>query len=294
MRPRKKRKVQSKNYHDPRDLSRKQIELKSHFGDKAEAHAWSLAQNWEDLKEEFFLMKDAAGEYIYRTIRSFAREKYPGVKNRRNYQRLWLEWSISPQIYKVVPHQGDWETERLLGTKKYTAQVTTLQEKVDDELDLLQSGRLLAESYSPYQDRVFRLFKELEQHTGQNILLDVSNAKDEKERRKLEAQNFHRLNNYITTLGKIVGLKTQVDNQFLRCLGWDRPQFIAYFENLRNQEKKNDTVKIADSAISQMLTELAKNQIEKASMYELDLPDDIQDVADRMKVNTTQGGDDDD
>jgi len=262
-----------------KDRTVKKVKVDEDNWTKEDALDWSVKQNWADHKEEFFLALNADGTYKHHSVATFARDTYP----EEDRKRRWMLWSIGSRKVAVIPYQGDWDSERVLDRTKYSLQVRELKEKIESEFDLLGVGKILAESYNPFQERVFNLFKELEVSMGGKVLFDTSTEKDPKMLAKLEAANEHRLKTYLGTLHEIVKLKTSIDNQFLRCLGWDRPQFIAYFDGLRNQEKKDGKEKALDTNITRMLTELAQNQIEKAQMYELELPDDIQNVAERLK-----------
>lgn len=247
-----------------------------------EARDWVATQDWEELKDEFFHTFSASGRFRYRTLHEFAREKWPAGQKR---EIRWLVAATGELPRSGIEWKGDWIEERILARSKYSNHLKTLRDKVAVELDLFQTGRVLAESYYPFQQKVFEVWKEVENYVGGKVLLEIPECEPQ-ERRIAEAENVHRLNFYMETLERIIDMKMKLDNQFLRSLGWDRPQVLAVFQNLREQYRKEHGIgtRAEDTGLESMLKELAKDQIAKAEMYALPLPDEIENVAKHMRL----------
>lgn len=242
---------------------------------------WSAGIDWDEWKEEFFTSREEDSSYTYRSLHRFAMNKFPDLSKMHRRFRKWFMWSCSTHPSKYIEYQGDWIAERITHKSRLSQQLQSLETKIQSELDIIDAGKILADSYLPLQQRVFDLWKELETHTGGAIIRDTSHELNEKKRKGLEVENQHRLTFYLGTLNKIIDMKLKIDNQFLRALGWDRPQFIAYFDAIRRGQ---DSVaqKGSDDAVTKLMVELTKNQIEKSKMYELEMPREIEVISEEM------------
>jgi len=257
---------------------------------------WQQTQDWEEMKEDFFTARDELGAYAYDTLQRFAKAQF-GKRGIVNWPLTWFLKSVGDQEHPPLKWYGDWEQERMLSGRRFTKHLQGLKTKLEEEIDLAAMGRTLADSYLPLQQRVFDFWKEVEAHLRGKIILDSSaidpskgKTKKEqealrKEKANIELNNMRRVKLFMTTTEWVVDIKTRLDNQFLKLLGWEKPQFLEIFERLRKEALKEGAGPVIDNSLNQLLGQLAMDQIQKAKMYELPLPEDIQHVAEKINGN---------
>jgi len=240
--------------------------------------------DWDELRKEFFETYAEDGTYEYKTLRSFAREKWPYPTSKASNPRvIWFMSCVGTQPVESYKHRGDWESERLTDVTKLNSQLMLLKAKIASELDLLDAGKVLAESYLPLQQKIHSVWAQIEAHFGGNLIQPVPKGSTEKEQIRIENMNLRRLSTYMKAISWVTDAKTKVDNQFLHMLGWDRPQFILQWAQIHEDNKKKGLAATEDTGVTNLLMQLARDQIVKSEMYELPLPDDIKNISDKVK-----------
>lgn len=241
--------------------------------------------NWEELKEEFFTDQNPDGSYRFNNVEEFAQHVARG--DAELYKRVVR--SIRWKAYKGYEWQGDWASERLKESGKHDAQVKALHRKLNQEFDLLEIGKDIAQTYVPWQGRVERLFVELDEiYGGRPVLVappipkpspkllkkfhmsEAQYYEDAKSRR--EHQQARRFKDYTRCVSQILRLKKSIDDQVLETLGWNRPQFAML---IKNMHKNGESTGVQETKVVQVMNQLAMMQLKKAEVYGMELPDDF-------------------
>lgn len=243
------------------------------------------------MKSDFMEARDKSGQFLYKTIEAFALDKFKyDPKRSKDTPAQWFLKCTGKREIEGYPWKGDWMVDRHISTDgRLSKQLELLRDKVSQELDIIEAGRLLAESYFPFQQKVHDVWMEIEAHFGGTIFVEPTETlSNDKKKRGIqvsehERKNLRRLALYMKSLNWVLDTKTKIDTQIMHMLGLDRPQFLLAWQQIHEENKKKGMTGQEDTAVTSILVQLARDQIAKSKMFELPLPGDIEDVKDEVE-----------
>lgn len=251
--------------------------------------------DWEELKDQFFTDLQPDGTYRYATVREFALSKAQG--NKELFRTIYR--GIGTRPYKGASWQGDWASDRVREDSKHDAQVLSLKKKISQEMDLVSIGQDIALTYAPLQGKISQLFVYVDQIFGGKPVLETQELElpsskwlkkrhlTERQWIKLEKEQWEerqsdRFREYMKCLNSVMKFKVLVDDKLLDCMGWNRPQFAIMMANLK---KHGESTGVSTTKVEQVMMGLAKMQLSKAKMFDMELPEDFKQLEEMTSKN---------
>jgi hypothetical protein len=224
---------------------------------KEKAMQWAEIQDWEAMQEEFE-RKDPSGDFIYRSIDEFAKIQ---AKDNEDVER-WIKKSIGPIPKKEIAWRNDWALLRVVEFSRDLEHTKLLIEQFDKDKDLFKACLPVAGSYKSFQASVLGFKQE-----AAELAKKIKNP-------------FKRLRFYFSWLNDIFEYKKSIDNQYLKTLGFDKPNVMAMAQRLTvNTESGERTT----NSMQSVLNSIMLMEMEKAKIFERPLPDDYQKLLDDGK-----------
>ena len=245
-----------------------------------DAVAWSEKQDWDKLRDEFgtlLTISSGAKKFTYKTIEEFAEYKCDGDED----VERWIVKSICPIPKKEIPWQGDWVLERTVDYARDLTLAETLITKLRSDLGVMQIAVPVAASYRKFREIPDAMLANLQKFLGGSVIEKKPKVwKSSDHKKKWMSRQSRRMIVYNKWIQTIFDFKARIDNQYLRAVGFDKPNITNLMQAVILKPGEADVSALRQANSANLTRSLMALETEKAKIFDVPLPASYQTLLD--------------